>query len=146
MFCHSSQWWIWKKSSIAVMQTGASLLTVSNFWRGSFTLCAGSWPTQWSSYRSLGMFCREPRPSQMSARPQWKNWLSNLGEDMPVLIHRDTWEASNGGNVHVAKMRSAAVPDSPCPHCAHVSNIQMLIHIHTWTSIVKHTHTQSSAP
>lgn len=76
------QQWIWRRHSIAAKPTGLTAPSGSRSWRGSSRPCVESWLTLWSSCKNSEMFYREHKPLQMSGRPQWKNWLSSLGEDM----------------------------------------------------------------
>lgn len=76
------QRWIWGRHSIAARPTDLTVPSGSRSWRGSSRPCVESWLTLWSSCKNSEMFYREHKPLQMSGRTQWKNSLSNLGEDV----------------------------------------------------------------
>ncbi len=132
----SSQWRIWRRRSIAVRPTSSTVSSGSRSWWGSCRRCGESWLTHWSNYKNSEMFCKEPKPSQMSGKPRWKNWLSNLGEDTPlmwnILLHTGTGLRWRQRPRAVARIRSSAVSDSSVyPHCTCVSQTHQQTRTHT---------------
>lgn len=103
----SPQWSIWRRRSISVKPTSSTASSGSRSWRDSFRWFGQSWLTLWTNYRHSEMFCKEPKRSQTSGKHQWKNWLSNLGEDTAAceISFCTQGQAQDGDDVHVRSLR-----------------------------------------